>query len=295
MFRLMKVVSAGRTPTSTMAFVTPTLSSKTLALYGKQEQTAITYEVCLSPGCLADGAQSTLDQLMSLAPPGVDVKPGVCCSLCGNGPVVMDEVNGKKYRKVVSRTAKLMDLVDPLSLNEDDNDGSDENERISSLQKAILEGYDMISEAEQAMAQNDFEQASTLYEAAISKALKPAKELQKARDDSSNGNNDDGSSNSGLSFLVKAHQSQAMAYSKSGKGEDAISAARAACDLSECTSLEALEVLQGICESHKDGESELWALRAYFDLPEPPKPTIQMATKRRSLGFRLTKLEREIG
>ena len=277
---------------STLAFVAPARSPQiSFALSAKQEQTTITYEVCLSPGCLADGAQSTLNQLMSLAPPGVEVKPGVCCSLCGNGPVVLDDANGKKYKKVVARTAKVLDLVEPLGVGEDSDDSTGKLQKIKSIQQAILEGYDLISEASKAFATNDFSKASTLYEAAIGKALEPAKELQREREEFAGGCNGDASTTGGLSFLVEAYQGQAKAQSKLGNGDAAIAAARAACDLSQCNSLEPLEVLQELCESHKDGEGELWALRTYFDLPEPEKPTTMMSNKRRSLGFRLAKLE----
>ena len=289
------VVSTSAT-SSTLAFVAPTMSSQiSLALSAKQEQTAITYEVCLSPGCLADGAQATLNQLMSLAPPGVEVKPGVCCSLCGNGPVVLDDANGKKYKKVVARTAKVLDLVEPIHIGDDGDDSTGKLQKFKSIQQAILEGCDLISEASNAFAANDFSKASTLYETAVAKALEPAKELQRAREEFAGDSNGEASTASGLAFLVEAYQGQAKAQSRLGSGEIAIAAARAACDLSQCTSLEPLEVLQELCEAHKDGEGELWALRTYFNLPEPEKPTTMMSNKRRSLGFRLAKLEREIG
>jgi len=75
----------------------------------------------MSPGCVADGSKRTLDKLRALAPPNVDVVPGTCSSLCGNGPIVdvVDAGSGnshsgsnnnyKRHRKVSGN--KIFDLL----------------------------------------------------------------------------------------------------------------------------------------------------------------------------------------
>lgn len=51
----------------------------------------VRYQVCQSPGCLADGAKETLERLQALAPPNVIVETGSCFSACGHGPVISEE------------------------------------------------------------------------------------------------------------------------------------------------------------------------------------------------------------
>ena len=58
------------------------------ALSAPSPPSRILLRMCTSPGCRDDGAESTIDRLLALAPPGVDVVGGGCVSLCGSGPVV---------------------------------------------------------------------------------------------------------------------------------------------------------------------------------------------------------------
>jgi hypothetical protein len=240
------------------------------------------YEVCLSPGCIADGAQVTLDKLQALAPPGVSVKPGVCCSLCGNGPVVLEGEN-KKHRRVSGK--KLLDLL------------VEEKGDLSPQQQAIAEGYDLVTEAATALYGKDYSKAVQLYEEGIAKALKPAMDLQEAREQGlENGIVGDEAPcvPAGLEWLIKARQGEATARLQIGDSDGAVVAAQAACEVSRNSSPEVFELLHEVFKSTGDESGELSALQALFDLPEPEKLTTIIANKRRQLGFRLAKLERDV-
>jgi hypothetical protein len=277
-------------------WTSPSSSLPPLAPLSKRflsHESILEFEVCLSPGCIADGAQSTLDQLFALAPPGVWAKPGVCCSLCGNGPIVVDNANNKKYKRVVSGTAKVVDLV---------SQNGEFGKTLTSMQQAILDGYDVITQANEALAKQDFAAAESLYEKGITTALDPAKELQQAREQyESKYRIDQVKSETqgpvapprGLQWLIQAYQGKARAQSKIGNIDAAVVSAQKACDLSLNSSPQALEILQEMYQAQGNVSAELSALLLYFDLPEPEKATTVVSNKRRHLGFRRAKLERE--
>jgi tetratricopeptide (TPR) repeat protein len=196
-----------------------------------------TLEVCLSPGCVADGAKATLEKLQSLAPPDLTVIPGVCCSLCGNGPVVMDQNNNKKFRRISGQ--KLLDLLF-------------EEQEMNSQQKAIVGGYDLITQADGMLAANNYQEAVRLYEEASSLAFQPAKELQAARD-GENGVSEFPTTvvPSGLIWLINAKQREATSRMNMGDKDGAIEAAKLACELSQNASPEAFEVCMK-CTSPKE-------------------------------------------
>lgn len=236
-----------------------------------------TWEVCLSPGCVADGAKATLEKLQSLAPPDLTVIPGVCCSLCGNGPVVMDQ-NNKKYRRISGQ--KLLDLLF-------------EEQEMNSQQKAIVGGYDLITQADDMMATKNYQEAVRLFEEATSLACQPAKELQATRD-GENEVPDFPAVPTGLIWLINAKQREATSRMNMGDKDGAIEAAKLACELSQNASPEAFEMLHEMYQSKGDASGELYALQALFGLPpELQKPSTTVANRRRTLGFRLAKLESE--
>jgi hypothetical protein len=234
----------------------------------------ITYEVCLSPGCVADGAESTLLKMQALAPPSLCVQGGVCCSLCGNGPVVFDD--NKRHRKV-SET-KLLSLLYG-------------DEGINLQQEAVLEGFNLVVEADAAMKSNDCEKAVALYEKGLCVGMQAALDLEARRNTLETP--EERSSTSGLLWLVKARQNEAAAKLKLGDQDGAILSARSACDLSLNAFPEAFELLHEAYHAKGDTKGEMEALWYLFALPEPEKLSTMQANKRRGLGFRLAKLERE--
>ena len=238
-----------------------------------------TLEVCLSPGCAADGAVATLHKLQALAPATVTVKPGVCCSLCGNGPVVLDIESNKKFKRVVG--TKLLDLL----FNEQD---------LTPQQDAILKGYNLIMEADEAMSRSDYGKAAQLYEEGLALGLQPALDMQQERDKIAAEDEDSLAVPPALRWLIKARQAEASAKLKKGDADGAVRAVKSACELARNSSSEAFELLQEVYQTIGDRAGELGALQSLFNLPQPETPTVQMQNKRRTLGFRLTKLQKEL-
>ena len=113
------------------------------------------FQVCLSPGCVADGACDTLDKLRAVAPPEVEVGAGTCESLCGNGPVVSQTDGDDK--KVIHRRVAGSALVDLLSEYP--------------IHSAIVEGYELVSQAKQHFIKKEYQEAIPLYEQGIQKAI----------------------------------------------------------------------------------------------------------------------------
>lgn len=228
------------------------------------------YEICMSPGCVADGADRLLSKMKALAPLDVSVKPGGCVSLCGNGPIVLDG-NNKKNRKVSDK--KLVELLF--------GEGG-----MTSEQQAVFDAFDVVSEAGDRLEQKDYEKAAEMYGKGIDMGLEAALSLGAPSDG-------DGPPSEGLRWLVDARNAEAAAKLNLRDADGAIESAESARELSKDSSLPALELLQESYAAKGDPEAELKALRTYFGLPEPEKMTTMQANKRRNLGFRLQKLERE--
>lgn len=242
-----------------------------------------TYKVCLSPGCIADGAGRTLEKLQALAPPDIVIKEGSCTSLCGNGPVVFGE-NNSKHRKVSGN--KILALLFP-----DDSAGSPS--------QALLEGYDLVLQADDDFGKKNYAAAVVLYEKALSIAFGPAMDLQTARDHMQR---DDAAVSTtatkppvGLQWLIRARCNEATAKLELGDVGGALLAANGACNISRNTSVEAFQVLALIYERKKDAMGELQALQNMFALPVvESKLPFSSQNKRREFGFRLAKLERDV-
>jgi len=273
------------------------------------EPTIITtcYEVCLSPGCMADGARQTLEKLQALAPPDVIVKAGTCNSICGNGPVVLEpppgsssssssQSNNKSNKNIVRHRKvsgpKLLDLLFRGSRCE--------------IAPELVDGYGLVVEADDAYAKKEYDRCVELYERAVLVAFGPAKELQMAREramhrlrddaDANNINNNKRAPLAGLDWLVRARRNEASARLELGDVEAAILAAQAACNLSQNTCPDSFAVLAETYRRKGDAGAELQTLQFYFGLPEPAgdeKMPFQKQNERRELGFRLAKLQRE--
>jgi tetratricopeptide (TPR) repeat protein len=269
-----------------------------------------TYEVCLSPGCIADGASQTLEKLQALAPPNVVVKAGSCSSLCGNGPVLVAHSSGannnehpkinekvmKKHRKVSG--AKILDLLQGNNENEDSGSPSGPPD-------ALIEGYELVLQADDFFTKSkDYAQAVQLYEKALAIAFRPAMDLQTARDQMQKGEDLSSSSNNaasitkqptGLQWLIRARCNEATCKLQLGDVGGALFAAQGACNLSRNTSAESFQVLAQVYERKRDAAAELQALQTMFALPvdDESKLSFTQQTQRRTFGFRLDKLERE--
>lgn len=258
-----------------------------------------TYEVCLSPGCIADGASQTLEKLQALAPPNVIVKAGSCSSFCGNGPVLVvhsssvgadddpPKVVTKKHRKVSG--AKILEMLQ----------GNDENDAGSSgPPEALIEGYELVLQADDLFAKSkDYAQAVQLYEKALAIAFRPAMDLQTARDQMQRGEDLSIMTKqpTGLRWLIRARCNEATCKLRLNDVGGALFAAQGACNLSRNTSAESLIVLSQVYQQKRDPAAELQALQTMFALPivDESKLSFAQQNQRRELGFRLAKLERE--
>lgn len=232
---------------------------------------AISFQVCLSPGCVADGAHKTLDKLQALAPPQVDISPGTCESLCGNGPVVSSE--SSEAKRMIHRRISGEALLDLLSEY--------------TIPPQLLDGYDLVAQAQDLFVKKDYDAAIPLYEEGIGLALEPAKELLLLDE------TDDAEVPQRLQWLVRASREEAQARLEVGDKEGALVSARRACDLSNNADVPSLDTLATVCQALKDNAGELKALQAMFALPQDPNMPREEANRRRTLGFRLAKLERE--
>lgn len=234
----------------------------------------VSFQVCLSPGCVADGAQRTLDKLHAVAPPQAHVTAGTCESLCGNGPIVTQPSNKQKViHRRISGDA-LLDLLNDYAID-----------------PALLEGYDLVAQAQDLFVKKEYQQAIPLYEKGIAMALEPTMALVQL--DEQVENQEEVAMPQRLDWLVRAYREEAEARLQVGDKEAALVAANAACDLSNNVDAPSLDVLASVCQACNDATGELKALQAMFALPEDSKMTREVANRRRTLGFRLAKLERE--
>ncbi len=254
------------------------LTTTTSALFAAEDTK--TLEVCLSPGCVADGAETTLLKLRALSPSclNLEVKQGVCCSLCGNGPVAIDPKSGKKHRNITTNK-KIIDLL--------------EIEAMDPNQEAVLEGIDLCLLGDQDLKRKNYKGAAQNYANGIEKGMTAAIAL---------GSNDD--STVALEWVVTALCNEGLCKLKFSDIDGAIVSAGTAYQLSQKTSSESLEVLQEAYEAKKEKPKELEALQALFvlykqqeeaqkglKLARRKKITPMEANKRRNLEFRLSQLE----
>ena len=337
---------ATTTTTKTKSLLLGSISSPSSSSSSSSTTSSIrNLEVCMSPGCIADGADQALLKLQALSSSssssitgdgtddndavGVVVKPGVCCSLCGNGPVVFDKSNNKKYRNVLLSNDKILDIV--LSSSDDDdnvNDGDDDdddddgnNSNISTRSRSnmnkILDGINLYFDGDKALKSKDYISAIEKYTMAIDIGMKnpiiisiiekQQQQQQQQQQKSKTTNNDDASS---LNWLINAYCNKAKSKLFLNDINDTIIFAEKASELSLHTSIDSFIILQEAYQnkqgSSKDDDGsirdELHVLESLFDLLEiddannnnrrKNKPIMDV-NKRRTLGFRLTKLQQQ--
>uniref|UniRef100_A0A6U3QKT8 Uncharacterized protein n=1 Tax=Ditylum brightwellii TaxID=49249 RepID=A0A6U3QKT8_9STRA len=246
-------------------------------------------EVCLSPGCIADGAKETLSRLCAFAPPGVQVLPGKCASACGAGPVVMDIMTDDKkiVHKRVSGDVLLNLLLEGIN-NKDEKEGEEKNSSCA-VPNEIIEGYEIIIQADDAMSKKDYEEAAALYRQGIDAALQIALDLHVGSTHSTST-----APPPGLEWLIRAHRLEAEARIKTHDAQTALEIATKAWELSNQTNRLCLEVMAQACQELKDAKGELNALRTLLVEMDPEENAPRDVLNRmRTLGFRLAKLERE--
>lgn len=253
----------------------------TTCVWSTTDEPITTLEVCLSPGCLADGAETTLRQLQALAPHHVSVQPGVCCSLCGNGPIVLEQGNNNKKHRRVTTPDKLLSILFG-------NDENDETMLTNDVQ-VVVDSLQLIAKAQEAYAARKPDEAAALFAQGVETGFDAAQRLHQQRKlESNDDNNDDG-----LQWIVQARVGETRARLDMNDVEGAVRAAEAGLK-SAPQSLELIELWHQACQTKGDEAGELKALQTFFDAPVPEKQTTMQANKRRQLGFRLAKLEREL-
>jgi hypothetical protein len=257
----------------------------------------MTLEVCLSPGCLADGAQGTLQKLQALISDETNttkVVKGVCCSLCGNGPVVI--LNGNQKIRQVNSNDKILKLL--ILDNQDDVDESD-----YSRFQSILQSFDLIEQARASVKSREFVKGTKLFQQGIDLGMHQLTTRDKF-------------SLTQVSYLIEALKEQTFAFLQIPAKKDAVDAARCSIDLIRNSSdqiedndeallilYSSLECLQEALEACNKGiatvdkeilAQEFKVLQDLMSLPELAGLSSTQQNKRRSHGFRLQKLEREL-
>ena len=152
----------------------------------------------------------------------------------------------------------------------------------------------MMHEANEFFEKADFETASALYEAAIDSGFRDAMDLQAAREKSGCDNVAQSGIPVGLLWLVEARRNEAAAKLELGDLDGAVLAAQASCNIARNRCPDSLEILGQIYAKEGNAKGELQALTNLFDLPVEKDLPMQVANKRRELGFRKAKLEREL-
>ena len=139
----------------------------------------------------------------------------------------------------------------------------------------------------------DFAKAVELYETAIETGFRAAMDPQAAREKAGCDNEAESGIPVGLLWLVQARRNEALSKMETGDLEGAVLAAQASCNIARNRCPDSLEVLAEIYQKGGDAKGELQALTNLFDLPVDKDLPMQVANKRRELGFRKAKLERE--
>jgi tetratricopeptide (TPR) repeat protein len=281
----------------------------------QQQQDQVIYRVCLSPGCVADGALKTYEQLLALAPPHVIVEPGSCHSLCGNGPVIDTTTTVKSTTTTSSSSPnnnnkRMRKVSGPKVLQLLQDEG---------VIPELAEGYALVLKGDVAFAAQQYSHAIELYEKAVQMAFRPAMEAQAAREhlariapnssrgpttaaprsasSSARGAGGGGSTlpTSSLDWLVRARRNTATSLLHLGDLEAALLEAQAACNLSRNTCWRCFVVVAE-CYRHKGNtQSEYGTLKALFALPVD-EAALDFPSKndRRELQFRMQRLAKDL-
>lgn len=257
-------------------------------------------QVCLSPGCIADGAQATLEKMQALAPAHVIVEAGACVSFCGSGPVVQesnDEVKGPLKHKNIQDNEKILNLLYPSG----------------NVPSELIEGFNIVQRGDDAFENEKHEEAVKLYESAVNIAFRSAVELENERDlvfkyeqqqqiSNVNGNGSKGTSSrlstrvpKGLEWLIRARRNEASCKLKLKDIDGAMLAAQASCNLSRNTSAESFLVLAEIYREEGGLVGENQALEKALSLwSDESKLSFAQKNQRRLATIRNQKVQREI-
>lgn len=230
-------------------------------------------EVCVSPGCVADGSKVTLDRMMALAPSTrVQVVKGGCVALCGKGPVVRE--NESIRHKYIKEGDKLLEKI----LGE-------------SLPSELVDGYDLVQRAKQtATKKKDYAHAVQLYSQGIAKALDTA---TKNADKHASG--PEAQTPLNLLWLVEAYRDLAEILLETNDIKGAYTAVNSACKLSNGSDPLCFELLSKVYQAKSDNEGELKALQSMFDIPiEEETLPWHVSNRRRELEFRLIRLKNTV-
>lgn len=269
-------------------------------------------EVCTSPGCVADGARSTLAKLRALAPPpqsdsGVAVKEGRCASACGSGPVVIETGGGIERNddgtdasttadaRVVHKWIQDEALIKLLEGDSGDVDGSDGDGEIGfQISKDIVKGFELYEQANDMVKLTRRHTAETgeLYQQAIDIAADAVLlTMTMVPDD-----NADFMLPPNVEWVVDCYRQLATSKLAAFDRDGALEAAQKACDITRSKDIASLEVMAEVCKARLDNEGELGALRRIFELDEKNKSGEEVrrdvALRRREQGFRLASLEK---
>lgn len=276
-----------------------------------------TLRVCQSPGCRDDGAASTFECLSAVAPPGLDVVKGGCVSLCGAGPVVelCDDVDSRAFAK--KKRVKGRDVI--LSLLDECVAEDGEPALRPRMRDRLMSGYETSLEAHEAYAKRDYRSAVDLYAKAVESGREPATILQEARVASGGAAENDGERSigypEGLRWLVLSFTNSARSRLSLKDVDGARRDALAATALSRSRDADAHECLAEACAASGDASGELEATKAAIaeharteeecsrplpgaDAPrraEAVRRRGRAAARRRELGFRVARLEAELG
>ena len=277
-------------------------------------------EVCTSPGCVADGALSTLAKLRALAPPpplqddggnpssqvsaGIIVKEGRCASACGSGPVVM-ETSGPIARnedgsdatttadvRVVHKWIKDEALLKLLEGGAADGNGGDEIGFQTS--EDVIRGYELYEQANDMVKLKRRHTAETaeLYQQAIDIAAETVLLTMISEDDA------EFILPPNVEWFVDCYRQLATSKLATFDRDGALEAAQMACDITRSNDIASLEVMAEVCKAKVDNEGELAALRKIFELDEKKggdeEVPRDVALRRREQGFRLASLEKMV-
>ena len=217
-------------------------------------------EVCLSPGCMADGAPLVLERLSALTPLSIEVKPGTCQSLCGKGPIVIQNgIERKTIYKRIKRDSLLKMLKDDLGI---------------SVPLDLINSLDLIEQAQEAANAKMYDKAIELYHEG----------MEKSKSISSNEYD--------KNWMCKAHLGLAKVLLIIGDAESAADEVREAMTINEDDN-DALELLVSICNQKRDSIGEFTALSKLLAQSQDNQSR-DIAIRRRTQGFRLQKLQQEL-
>lgn len=190
--------------------------------------------------------------------------------------------SGRKHRRITSNN-KILRLL-----------SSSDTYLVNPNQETVLESIDFCNRGDEDLRRKNYKGAIQLYAKALETGMKAAIAL----------NNENENENNTLQWVINALCNEAYCKLQTKDVVGTIVSATTACQMSKKKSSESLEVLQEVYESIKEENKELEALEALFLLYEQQEEEDKVKPmrlrkrlspmelgKRRSLGFRLSKLQ----